>query len=289
MHTVRVGNREVGEGKPCFIIAEIGINHDGDVDVAKRLIDVAVSAGCDAVKFQKRTPDLHVAPDKRDVLRDTPWGEMRTIDYRERIEFGHAEYDDINEYCLQRGILWFASPWDVPSVDFLEQYNPPCYKIASAGMVNKALRCAVWAARRPVIMSTGMATLADIDEAYDDLASDRLTLLHCTSNYPTTDDEIDLPVIETLRQRYRVPVGYSGHEVGLLPSVLSVAAWRACIVERHVTLDRGRKGSDHGASIEPHGLHLLVRDIRRAERLREGGWNKRVHASEAAQIKRLRG
>ncbi|SDC76034.1 N-acetylneuraminate synthase family protein [Actinokineospora iranica] len=284
--TVVLGDRVVGPSHPAYVVAEAGINHNGDLDLAKRLIDVAADAGADAVKFQKRTPDIATPPDMRDTRRETPWGEMSYLDYRYRVEFGVEEYEEIDRHCKARGIAWFASPWDVPSVDFLERFDVPTHKVASASLTDTALLSALRDTGRPIIASTGMSTMAEIDQAVAVLGTERLILLHATSTYPCPPEESNLRGITTLRERFPVPVGYSGHERGLQVSVAAVALG-ACVVERHVTLDRAMWGSDHAASLEPDGLRRLVRDIRIVETAMGDGV-KRVFPGEETPRKRLR-
>lgn len=284
--TVTIGDRLVGDGQPCFIVAEIGINHNGDLEIAKRLIDAALLAGCDAVKFQKRTPELCVPASQRDVMRETPWGMMSYMHYRERVEFGEAEYAAIAGYCRERSIAWFASCWDAPSVDFVAAFSPPCYKIASASLTDDALLRHHRRFGRPVILSTGMSTLPQIDHAIGVLGKEELVLTHAVSTYPAKIEELNLACVRTLRERYGVPVGYSGHEVGLATTLAAVTLG-ACMVERHITLDRAMWGSDQAASVEPHGMARLVRDIRSVEAAMGDG-AKRVVAGEIPIIKRLR-
>jgi N-acetylneuraminate synthase len=284
--TVLIGDRLVGTGQPTFIIAEIGINHNGDMDVARKLIDAAVLAGCDAVKFQKRTPELCVPPEQRDVMRETPWGMMTYMEYRYRVEFGVREYREIDRYCREKGVVWFASCWDESAVDFIEQFDPVCYKIASASLTDERLLQQIRATRRPVILSTGMSTMAQIRRAVSLLDSEQLLLAHSTSNYPCPPEELNLRMIGTLREMFDVPVGYSGHEVGLQTTYAAVTLG-ATFVERHITLDRAMWGSDQAASVEPWGLMRLVRDVRVIERALGDGV-KRVYDSELAQIKTLR-
>lgn len=269
-----------------FVIAEIGINHNGDLAIAKKLIDVAHLAGCDAVKFQKRDPELCVPPAQRNVVRETPWGLMTYMEYRQRVEFGQAEYSAIDAYCREKGILWFASPWDIPSVDFLERFNPVCHKIASACLTDLELLRRVAATGRPVILSSGMSTPEQIRAAAALFAPERLVLAHTTSTYPCKPEELNLRVIPAMKAEYGVPVGYSGHEVGLQTTCAAVVLG-ACLVERHITLDRAMWGSDHAASIEPSGIMRLVRDIRVIEAALGDG-RKRVYESEQPLIKRLR-
>jgi N-acetylneuraminate synthase len=283
---VPLGGREIGPDRPVYVIAEIGINHNGDVDLARRLINIAADAGCQAVKFQKRTPEICVPADQRDKLRQTPWGEMTYLEYKERVEFGETEYSKIAKYAADRGIDWFASPWDVPSVEFLEQFDVPAHKVASASITDRELLRALAATGKPIILSTGMSTLEEIDEALRILGTDRLVILHSTSTYPLPPEEANLRTIDTLRARYGVPVGYSGHERGLQISLAAVTMG-AVMVERHVTLDRTMWGSDHAASLEPTGLEHLVRDIRIIENALGDG-RKRVFPGEEEPRARLR-
>lgn len=284
--SIEIGGRPIGYGNPTYIIAEIGINHNGDLETAKKLIDVAVLAGCDAVKFQKRTPELCVPRDQWDIPRESPWGCLSYIEYKKRIEFGPEEYKEIDRYCSEKGIAWFASCWDEPSVDFIEQFNPACYKIASASLTDDNLLKHINERGRPMILSTGMSTMDEIRHAVSILDKDRLLIAHCTSTYPCKPEQLNLRVIQTLKQEFNCPVGYSGHEVGL-QTTLAAVVLGACFVERHITLDRAMWGSDHAASVEPGGLMRLVRDIRVIEAAMGDGV-KRVYGSEQSSIKKLR-
>ena len=260
--SVRIGRSIIGPEAPVYVIGEIGLNHNGDVEVAKRLIDVAVESGAQAVKFQKRTPEIATPEHMRDVPRETPWGTMTYLDYRRRVEFGEREYLDIASYALRAGIDWFASPWDVPSVEFLEGLGVVAHKVASASLTDLELLAALADTGKPVILSTGMSTIEEIDRAVETLGTDRLVLMHATSSYPMPAEEANLRMIDTLRGRYPgVPIGYSGHEHGLQISLAAVALG-AVAVERHITLDRAMWGSDQAASLEPQGFAHLVRDIR---------------------------
>jgi N-acetylneuraminate synthase len=283
---IEIGGRLVGAGHPVFIVAEIGINHNGDLEVAKRLIDAAVLAKCDAVKFQKRTPELCVPPEQKGVMRETPWGIMTYLEYRNRIEFGEEEYAAIDHYCKERDIIWFASAWDVASVDFIGQFDPPCYKIASACLTDDNLLRYHRRTGRPIILSTGMSSLEEIDHAVDVLGKQDLILLHCNSTYPAKPNELNLKTIPALKERYNLLVGYSGHEVGL-QTTLAAVVLGACMIERHITLDRAMWGSDQAASVEPHGFARLVRDIRVIEEALGDGV-KRVYDSELPVRKKLR-
>lgn len=287
MSTIEIGKRRIGADQPCFIIAEIGINHNGDIDIAKRLIRVAVACGCDAVKFQKRTPELCVPLAQRNHMRDTPWGYISYMDYREKVEFGKEEYQEIDRYCREQDVIWFASCWDDPSVDFIEQFDPPCYKIASASLTNDQLLRHTRATGKPLLLSTGMSSIEQIDHAVEVLGSQNLALLHTVSTYPARYEELNLRAIATLRDRYGVPIGYSGHETGIATTV-AAAALGACTVERHITLDRAMWGSDHAASLEPTGLTRVCRDIRLVE-MSLGTGEKKVVDRELPIIARLRG
>ncbi len=284
--SVKIGHRDVGHGLPVYVIAEIGINHNGDLELAKKLIDAAYISGCNAVKFQKRTPELCTPEKYRNVQRDTPWGIMTYLEYRERVELGKEAYDEIDRYCRDKKVDWFASCWDEPSVDFVERYEPACYKIASASVTDLPLLRRIAATRRPVVLSTGMSTIEQIDAAVEVLGNDRLLVAHSTSSYPCKPGELNLRVIDTLRARYGCPVGYSGHEVGL-QTTLAAVVLGACFVERHITLDRAMWGTDQAASIEPGGLVRLVRDIRVIESALGDGV-KQVYESEKPIIEKLR-
>jgi N-acetylneuraminate synthase len=282
---VRIGDHLVGDGLRCFIVAEIGINHNGSVDIAKKLIDAAALAGCDAVKFQKRTVEVVYTAEELAKPRENPFGPTNG-DLKNGLEFRQKEYEQIDAYCRDKNILWFASCWDEGSVDFIERFNPPCYKIGSASLTDDNLLRHHRRYGRPIIVSTGMSTLEEIDHAVEVLGRDNLILLHCTSTYPSQVEELNLSAIRVMRERYGVPVGYSGHEVGLAPSV-GAAALGACMIERHITLDRAMWGSDQAASVEWQGFWRLVKDVRALERAMGDGV-KRVYASEVPIIKKLR-
>jgi N-acetylneuraminate synthase len=283
---VKIGEKLIGPGHPTYIIAEAGINHNGELETAKRLIDAAVLAGCDAVKFQKRTPELCVPPEQRNIMRETPWGMMTYMEYRERVEFGQKEYTEIDHYCTQRGITWFVSPWDVRSVDFMESFNPACYKVPSALITDLQLLRRLRETDRPVILSTGMSTMEQVRSAVAEVGTRQLVLTHTTSTYPCKSEELNLRVIPALQAEFGVPVGYSGHEVGLQTTYAAVVLG-ASLVERHITLDRAMWGSDQAASVEPSGFSRLVRDIRTIEKALGDG-QKRVFESELPSMKKLR-
>jgi len=260
MKNIKIRERFVGDGEPTFIIAEIGINHNGDVEIAKKLIDVALAAGCDAVKFQKRTIEVVYSKEELAKPRENPFGDTNE-DLKRGLEFNCDEYREIDSYAKNKGILWFASCWDERSIDFIDTFDPPCYKIASAFLTDDSLLRKTRAKGKPIILSTGMSTIDQIRHAVDILGQDDLVILHCTSTYPTELTELNLNVIAKLKQEFDCPIGYSGHESGVSPSVVAVALG-ATVIERHITLKRSMWGSDHAASIEPQGLHRLVRDIR---------------------------
>jgi N-acetylneuraminate synthase len=282
---VKIGDFLVGDGQPCFIVAEIGINHNGDLDIAKKLIDAAALGGCNAVKFQKRTVDVVYTPEELAKPRESPFGTTNG-DLKRGLEFGEAEYQEIDRYCRSKNMLWFASCWDEASVDFIDRFDPPCYKIASASLTDDHLLGHHRRYGRPLILSTGMSTLEQIDHAVEVLGTDQLVILHCTSTYPSQVEELNLAVMDALRQRYGVPVGYSGHEVGLAPT-LAAAATGACMVERHLTLDRAMWGSDQAASVEPQGIWRLIKDIRAVEKA-QGNGVKCVWPSEVPVMQKLR-
>ncbi len=277
---VRIGGKRIGDGHPCYVLAEIGINHNGDLDLARRLVDTAAVAGCDGVKFQKRTVDVVYSSEELDRPRETPWGSTNRV-LKNRLELSRYEYDVIDRQCRAHGIDWLASCWDRDSVDFIfDNYCVPAAKIASASLTDLELIEHTCGMGRPLILSTGMSTLEEIDAAVGLVRAcgNDFILLHCTSTYPAQTDELNLACIQTLKERYGVPVGYSGHEVGMA-TTLAAVAMGACLVERHITLDRSMFGSDQAASIEPHALMRLVRDIRTIEQARGDG-EKRVFDSE---------
>jgi N-acetylneuraminate synthase len=263
MPEVDLGGRLVGDGHPCYALAEIGINHNGDLALAKKLIDVAALAGCEAVKFQKRTIEVVYTAEELAKPRESPFGETNG-DLKRGLEFGQAEYEQIDAYCRSKPIQWTASGWDEASVDFIEQFAPPYHKIASASLTDDHLLRHIRSLRRPIILSTGMSTIEQIDHALEIIGTDDLILMQTCSTYPSRYDELNLRAIQTLRDRYKVPVGYSGHETGL-PSTVAAVALGACVIERHVTIDRAMWGSDQAASLEPNGIMRLMRDIRLVE------------------------
>lgn len=283
---LKIGEGWVGVGHPTYVVAEIGINHNGSLEITKQMIDAAKHAGVDAVKFQKRTPELCVPPEQRGVMRETPWGYITYLDYRYKVEFDQAQYTEIDRYCRHVGIDWFASVWDEPSVDFMEQFNPICYKVPSASLTDHALLQRLRASGRPVILSTGMSRMDQIEAAVEQLNVDQMMITHTTSAYPCEPAELNLHMIGTLLEKFDFPIGYSGHEVGLIPSVVAVALG-ACLVERHITLDRAMWGSDQAASVEPGGFERLVKYIRVTEEALGDGV-KKVYDSELSSLKKLR-
>ena len=285
MKTVMIGAHRIGPGQPTLIVAEIGINHNGSLDIATQLIGAAARSGCHAVKFQKRTVDRVYTVAELAQPRESPFGATNG-DLKRGLEFGQREYRDIDRLCRERGLLWFASCWDEDAVAFVEQFDPPCYKIASPSLTDHELLRRHRRTGRPVLLSTGMSTLAEIDAAVGVLGRDDLVLMHCTSTYPSKAGELNLRAIPRLAQRYDVPVGYSGHEVGLSTTVAAVALG-AAVVERHLTLDRAMWGSDQSASVEPQGFARLAKDIA-AVALALGDGVKRVYDSEVPVMRKLR-
>ena len=262
---MNLGNIQLTNNSPCYIIAEIGINHNGDINIAKDLIKIAKEAGCDAVKFQKRNPDVCVPEKQKNVMRETPWGYITYLEYKYKVEFEKKEYDIINDYCESLDIHWFASPWDVDSVKFLAQYDIPALKVPSASLNDIELLKSMKETQIPIILSTGMSTQEEVDEAINTLNKNDLAVLHCVSTYPTQPEELNLNVIKTYQKKYpNIIIGYSGHETGLSTTYAAVAIG-AKIIERHITLDRSMWGTDHSASVEPQGLKSLVSNIRDIE------------------------
>jgi N-acetylneuraminate synthase len=285
MTDIKLGSTLVGDGHPCYVIAEIGINHNGDIDIAKKLMDVAASSGCQAVKFQKRTVDVVYSAEELARPRESPFGSTNG-DLKYGLEFGLEQYRAIDRYSKERKIDWFASCWDQASVDFIDQFGVSCYKIASASLTDDHLLRHTRSKNRPILLSTGMSTLKQIDHAVEVLGKQDLILLHTCSTYPASYDELNLRVIPMLQKRYGIPVGYSGHETGLSTSIATIALG-ACVVERHITLDRAMWGSDQAASVEPQGFAHMVRDIRLVETALGDGV-KRLNEREEPIMKKLR-
>jgi N-acetylneuraminate synthase len=277
-------------GNDVLIIGEIGINHNGSIDIAKQIIDIAVDAGCDMVKFQKRTPELCVPDDQKNVMRDTPWGHMTYLEYKQRIEFGKPEYDEIDRYCKAKGVDWFASSWDLESQKFLQQYNLKYNKIASAMLTYEELLNMVAIEGKHTFISTGMSTMDEVYKA-GELFIEKdcpFTIMACTSTYPCDVSECNIRFVETLKKAYpeSIGIGYSGHEKGILPTALAVALG-ATVIERHITIDRTMWGSDHAASLGPDGINRLCRDIRNVSKILGDGI-KIVYDSEKPIKQKLR-
>ena len=285
MSEVKIGNYQLGGWRPSFIIAEIGINHNGDIEIAKKLIDLAVVSGCNAVKFQKRTIEVVYTAEELDKPRESPFGGTNR-DLKVALEFGKKEYDVIDRYCREKNIPWFASCWDENSVDFIDRYNVPCFKIASASLSDDKLLQHTRKKDRPILLSTGMSTLEQVDHAVEVLGKKDLILLQACSNYPADYSDLNLRVIPFFQKRYGIPVGYSGHETGL-PSSVAAVALGACVIERHITLERSKWGSDQAASLGPSGIIRMVRDIRISE-LAFGDGVKRLLDKEIPIMKKLR-
>ena len=271
-----------------FIIAEIGINHNGDLEIAKKLIDVAVNAGCDAVKFQKRTISKVYSKDELDKFRESPWGKTNR-EQKNGLEFKFEQYQKINEYCKEKNIEWFASAWDQESLEFINQFNCKYNKIASAMIIDKEFLKKVSKEKKHCFISTGMCDEKDIDEAVQIFKENNCSfeLMHCVSTYPANSDEINLNYIDVLKNKYKCKVGYSGHEVGTLVSFAATAKGITSL-ERHITLDKTMYGSDQAASLEPKGLLQLVEGVRKIEKILGNGIKKFLK-SEIPVSNKLRG
>jgi N-acetylneuraminate synthase len=284
---IEIAGRKIGEGKPVFIIGEIGINHNGSLELAKNMIEGAAKAGVDAVKFQKRTPEICVPKHQWNIERDTPWGRMTYIDYRHKVEFSAEEYGEIDRYCKEMGITWTASCWDEPSVDFIEQFDVTFYKAPSAMLTDIGLLKKLKNTGKPLMLSSGMSTMEQIETAINELGSDNLLLAHSTSTYPCPVEELNLRMINTLMDKFpEIPIGYSGHETGLAPTWAAVTLG-ATFVERHITTDRAMWGTDQAASVEIGGIERLVSNIRDIEKALGDGV-KKVYDSEVPVMKKLR-
>lgn len=270
-----------------YMIAEIGINHNGDINIAKRLIDMAKAAGCDAVKFQKRTIDIVYSPEMLAAPRESPWGATQRAQ-KEGLEFGQAEYDEIDRYCRSAGIEWFASAWDIPGQEFLRQYDPPCNKVASAMATHHDFLEVVASEKRPTFISTGMCELEEIQTAVDLFGRNDcpFVLMHTVSTYPSPEEDLNLNCIRMMGERFGCPVGYSGHEASVSPSVVA-AALGAVAIERHITLDRAMYGSDQAASLEEAGLRSMVAQIRKVHHVLGDGV-KRITPREKKVAEKLR-
>ncbi len=284
---IKLGSRMIGDGHPTFVIAEIGINHNGDLELAKQMIEAAAHAGVDAVKFQKRTPEVATPPEQQKQMRETPWGYITYLEYRHKVEFTAEQYHNIDLFCREKNVPWMVSVWDEPSVDFMETFDTPAYKIPSASLTDHKLLKHVRKTGKPIILSTGMSTMQQIHKAVKEIGEENLVIMHCTSTYPCEPEELNLRMVQTLRQEFpNNPIGYSGHEVGLVPSAVAVALG-ACMIERHLTLDRAMWGSDQAASVEPGGFERLVKYIRVSE-ASLGDGVKKVYDSEKPSMKKLR-
>lgn len=273
-----------------YVIAEIGINHNGSLEIAKQLIDIAKVAGCDVVKFQKRNPNVCVPEHQKKIMRDTPWGKMTYLDYKYKVEFNKSDYDKIDEYCKSKDIHWSASPWDIDSLNFLIEYDLPFIKIPSALLTNLELIKESAKKSKELIISTGMSTMEEVDLAVDAIknanSNCKYSILHCNSTYPAPIEDLNLKCIQTLEKKYNCPVGYSGHEFGLTTTIASICMG-ATIIERHITLDRTMWGTDQMCSVEPQGLIKLVRGIKELS-LAIGDGEKRVTEKEKEIRKKLR-
>ena len=286
MKEITIGNKKIGSKHPVFVVAEIGINHNGDISTAKNLIDVAKESGCDAVKFQKRTIDLVYTKEELAKPRESIFGTTNG-DLKRGLEFGWEVYKMIDMYCKEKDILWFASCWDTKSIEFMDQFDVPCHKIASPMLTNDAFLKCVKKRKKPIILSTGMSTIEQIDHAVDILGTDDLIILHCTSTYPAKLEELNLKCIQTLQKRYpECPIGYSGHEVGVY-STLAAGALGACMIERHITLNRSMFGTDQPSSLEPKGLKLIIENLKEIPIILGDGV-KKVYDSEKPIIQKLR-
>lgn len=284
---ILIDGKPVGDGSPAFVIAEIGINHNGNIDLAKKMIAGSAAAGADAVKFQKRAPELCVPKDQWNIERDTPWGRMTYIDYRHKVEFGEDEYAEIDKFCKSHNILWTASCWDEPSVDFIEKFDVKFHKAPSAALTDEPLLKKMYDTGKPLMISSGMSTIDEIEKAVELLGAERLLLAHSTSTYPCPLDELNLRVIETLREKYpATPIGYSGHETGLAPTWAAIVLG-ANFIERHITLDRAMWGSDQAASVEIGGFIRLIGNIRDIEKALGDGV-KKLYDSEISARNKLR-
>ena len=282
---VAIGNKLIGHNQPVFVTAEVGINHNGDMNICKKMIDMAVETGCDAVKFQKRTIDKVYTQEELARPRENPFGTTNG-DLKRGLEFGEKEYKEIDDYCKKKGIMWFASAWDVDSIDFLEKFDVPCHKIASAMLTNKKFLKKLRATGKPIILSTGMSPLEQIRKAVNILGEEKLMIMHCTSTYPTAENEQDINVIKELRKYFNCPIGYSGHEPSVWPTIVA-ASIGACIIERHITLDRAMYGSDQAASLEKKGIEMICTVVKLIPKFL-GNDKKRVYESEKPIIQKLR-
>ena len=282
---VAIGNRLIGHNQPIFFIAEIGINHNGNMKICKQMIDMAAEAGVDAVKFQKRTIDKVYTKEELAKPRESPWGKTNG-DQKSGLEFSEEEYKEIIKYCKEKGIMWFGSAWDMDSIDFLEKLDVPCHKVASALLTDKEFLLKLKSTGKPIILSTGMSTLEQINKAVKILGEENLIIMHCTSTYPTAENEHNLSAIKEFRKYFNCPIGYSGHEPSAYPTIIA-GALGACVLERHITLDRSMYGSDQAASLERSGVELITSVIKMVPKLMGDG-KKKVYDSEKPIIEKLR-
>ena len=288
--SVKIGDYKIDEMSKPYLIAEIGINHNGDLQIAKKLIDAANACGWNAVKFQKREPDIAVPEEQKSVMRDTPWGRITYLDYKKRIEFGKEEYDYIDKYCREKPISWTASPWDIPSLEFLLQYDIPFIKIASATFTNDDILTRAAKSGKPIVMSTGMSDWNEIDHAVDILekhASGGFILMHTNSSYPARHENLNLNLIKKFRERYKCLVGYSGHEEDIEPTVVA-AVLGACMIERHVTISHDMWGTDQKSSLEIIGMTRVESRVKDVTGIL-GSDERRMDDAEKEARKRLRG
>ena len=282
---VQIGNRLIGHNHPIFMVAELGINHNGDIEVCKKMIDMVINTGWDAVKFQKRTIDRVYSREKLEKPRESPFGTTNG-DLKRGLEFEEEHYNEIARYCKQKGIMWFGSAWDEDSVDFLESFNVPCHKVASAMLTHKNFLKKLRETEKPIILSTGMSSFEQMGKAVDILGEDDLIILHCTSTYPTAEHEHNINFIKNLRKYFNCPIGYSGHGVGIWPTIIA-AAHGACVLERHITLDRAMFGSDQSASLERKGMEIIS-ELSKLIPKYLGDGKKRIYESEKPIIEKLR-
>jgi N-acetylneuraminate synthase len=289
-YKIKLGNRNIGDSEPVYLIAEIGINHNGDLQIAKKLIDATWATGWDCVKFQKRTPDICVPEDQKNIMKQTPWGEITYLEYKNKIEFQKYEYDYIDKYTREKPLNWTASVWDLPSLEFLVQYDVPFLKIPSAKITDKKLVEQAAKIGKPIFISSGMSTLKEVDEAINIIEkhlSKKYVLLHCNSTYPAKLEELNMQMIISLRERYNCLVGYSGHEFEIMPATLA-PVYGACVIERHVTLDHNMWGTDHSASIEIRGMDFLAKRIHSVKAI-AGDGVKIIYSEEEKMRRKLRG
>ncbi len=289
-HTIAINDHLIGDGNPVFMVAEIGINHNGSLDIAKKLIDAVFACNWHCVKFQKRSPDLCVPEDQKSIPRDTPWGRITYLEYKYKMEFNQKEYLYVDKYCKEKPLCWTASVWDIPSLEFILTYDVPFVKIPSAKLTEHELLKLASQSGKPVILSTGMSTIEEVDKAVEILekhSKGDYILMHTNSAYPAPIEELNLRVIDYLRDKYKCIIGYSGHEYGLEPSVIAVSLG-AKVIERHITLDHNMWGSDHSASLEVHAIDMLYKRIKEIENVLGDGI-KRVTETELESRKKLRG